>query len=322
MLSSNLLKARDSYLANCKSNGMSNGTVENYDRVIRMYMNSMERNGHVDPTPSSVADWKNELMGENSPYRVKVTTASGYINMLSSFFDWAKAMEILEKNPVLPTLKPPRRAVRNEMKRPYEHPMDEVDYTHIVYGDKPHHAKGETWKRNRAMYTVLLTTAIRNSELRSLTLDDVNFDGGYITIRHGKGDKMRFVAFPQVAKDAVKDYLDSGYRPKDVPSSAPLFGMKGTKKCADWHEIDRHTLSNLVERQVQRMTGKDGIRSHALRHASASIMLDKNMSMEEISTLLGHESVSTTALYAQRLRPTLPSEHANDVFSSFAPTLN
>lgn len=322
MLSSNLLKARDSYLANCKSNGMSKGTIENYDRVLRQYMESMERNGHEEPTPSSVADWKNELMDEESKYHVKVTTASGYINMLSSFFDWAKAMEILEKNPVLPTLKPPRRAVRNEMKRPYEHPMDEVDYTHIVYGDRPNHAKGETWKRNRAMYTVLLTTAIRNSELRSLTLDDVNFDGGYITIRHGKGDKMRFVAFPQVAKDAVKDYLDSGYRPKDVPSSAPLFGMKGNKKCEDWHEIDRHTLSQLVERQVQRMTGKDGIRSHALRHASASIMLDKNMSMEEISTLLGHESVSTTALYAQRLRPTLPSEHANDVFGSFSPVMN
>ena len=319
MLSEKLLKARDMYLANCRTNEMSKGTVENYARVIRLYMESMERNGHEEPTFQSVADWKIELMDDASQYKVKVTTASGYINMLSAFFDWAKAMEILEKNPVLPTLKPSRKAVRNEMKKPYQHPMDEIDYTHIVYGDKPSHAKSETWKRNRAIYTVFLTTAIRNSELRSLTLDDINFDDGYITIRHGKGDKMRYVAFPQVARDAVREYLDSGYRPKDVPSSAPLFGSKGNRFADGWHEMDRHTLSQLVERQVQRMTGKDGIRSHALRHASASIMLDKNMSMEEISSLLGHESVSTTALYAQRLRPTLPSEHANDVFCSIKP---
>ena len=319
MLDAKLLKARDSYLANCRTNEMSAGTVENYERVIRLYTESMERNGHTEPTIQSVADWKVELMDEKSPYHVKVTTASGYINMLSSFFKWAKDMEILEKNPVIPTLKPPRKAVRNEMKRPYQHPMDEVDYTHIVYGDRPDGMKRETWARNHAMYTVLLTTAIRNSELRSLTLDDVNFDGGYITIRHGKGDKLRFVAFPQVAKDAVKEYLNSGYRPDDVPSSAPLFGAKGSRHIDGWHEIDRHTLSQLVERHVKSMTGKDGIRSHALRHASASIMLDKNMSMEEISSLLGHESVSTTALYAQRLRPTLPSEHANDVFSSLNP---
>lgn len=319
MLDAKLLKARDTYLKNCRTNEMSEGTVENYNRVLRQYMESMERNGHTEPTIQSVADWKFELMDENSPYHVKVTTASGYINMLSAFFDWAKAMELLEKNPVLPTLKPSRKAVRNEMKRPYEHPMDEIDYAHIVYGDRPNHAKGETWKRNKAMYTVLLTTAIRNSELRSLTLDDVNFDDGYITIRHGKGDKMRYVAFPKVAQDAVQEYLDDGYRPKDIPSSAPLFGSKGNRFADGWHEIDRHTLSQLVERQVQRMTGKDGIRSHALRHASASIMLDKNMSMEEISSLLGHESVATTALYAQRLRPTLPSEHANDVFGSIKP---
>ena len=93
-----------------------------------------------------------------------------------------------------------------------------------------------------------------------------------------------------------------------------LFGIGDTAQ--EWHEMNRIALSNLIKRNISLMIGGEGVRSHALRHACASIMWDKGMSLEEISELLGHESVSTTEGYAERLRPAVPSSHANDLFSN------
>lgn len=63
-------------------------------------------------------------------------------------------------------------------------------------------------------------------------------------------------------------------------------------------------MSSLVERLVQKITGMPDIRSHALRHASASFMLTNNVPIDVVQQALGHQNISNTVIYAKRLTNT------------------
>lgn len=298
------------YIKNCKSNMMAEGTIENYERVCGLFRRHLVSNGFDEASIAAVASWKNEL----SDNGVKITTLAGYIGMLDTFFKWSVEMEMLEKNPCVPAVMPGRKAVKKVQKAPYSSLLNEQQFKDILTAAKPKGVPEAKWARNKAIITLLISTAIRNSELRALTLNDLDFVNGNIIIEHGKGDKRRVVAFPPVAQESVMEYLKSGYRPKNLAMSATIFGIGDT--ASEWHPMNRIALSNLIKRNIALMIGGEGVRSHALRHACASIMWDKGMSLEEISELLGHESVSTTEGYAERLRPALPSNHANELFAS------
>ena len=304
--------ALKAYIRNCRTNLMSPGTVENYERVCSLFGRHMAANGFTEASISAVSSWKNSLSDKG----IKITTLAGYMGMLDTFFSWAVEMEMLEKNPCVPAVMPSRKAVKKVQNQAYSSLLNESQFKAIITAERPKGVPGDKWARNKAIITILLSTAIRNSELRALTLNDLDFVNGNLIIEHGKGDKRRITAFPTIAQQAVKEYLASGYRPKNLPMSATLFGIGET--ASEWHEMNRIALSNLIKRNISLMIGGEGVRSHALRHACASILWDKGMSLEEISELLGHESVKTTEVYAERLRPALPSNHANNIFSEIA----
>lgn len=57
------------------------------------------------------------------------------------------------------------------------------------------------------MLKLILFTGIRNEELASLTLNDVDLDSMRIRIGHGKGDKDRYVLFPPYFRGELTQYI-------------------------------------------------------------------------------------------------------------------
>ena len=103
-------------------------------------------------------------------------------------------------------------------------------------------------------------------------------------------------------------------RPAGLPTSAVLFG-KGDDT-ASWVPFARTELSTLIERFTRACTGREeGVRTHALRHANASYLLDAGLSLDDIKDLLGHSNPQLTARYAERLRPMVPTDHATSAFA-------
>jgi site-specific recombinase XerD len=141
---------------------------------------------------------------------------------------------------------------------------------------------------------------------------DISFEKGTITVENGKGGKSRICAFPKIAQEAMREYLESGYRPHNLVETDYVFGTNED----GWKQFDRFTMSQLVQRNIRLITGRNDCRSHALRHASASWMLANGINMDSISSLLGHSSVATTAIYAERLNPSSPSSEANAAFDN------
>jgi site-specific recombinase XerD len=66
----------------------------------------------------------------------------------------------------------------------------------------------------RAVPEVLYSTGVRVSELVSLRLEDIDFDGRVIRVHKGKGGKDRIVLFGGKAAQAMRDYL--AWRPSQA----------------------------------------------------------------------------------------------------------
>jgi site-specific recombinase XerD len=227
------------------------------------------------------------------------------------FFRWACASPLIaiSENPVADGMIPKTK------RRPYEKLMDVDQIVSVLGGRRLENARrSPMWLRNNAMAVLFLETAIRTSELTALTLADLDFENALLTVRHGKGDKYRVVMFPQLAQDAVLDYLASGLRPSDLPDTAPLFGSCSPSR-PDWHPMARTQASDLIQRHIKSITGRDDVRPHALRHAAASAMLMQEAPTEDIQQILGHSCIQTTQRYIGLLRPEAAAKRMTGIFS-------
>jgi len=148
-------------------------------------------------------------------------------------------------------------------------------------------------KRNYAILLALARLGLRACEIVSLSLDDIDWDNGRVTIRC-KGGRWVQLPLPADVGEAIAIYLRSG-RPRCVcrhvflRHRAPIHGFS--------HSI---TVSTIVRRALIR-TGIESARkgAHLFRHTLATDLLREGASLDEIGELLRHRSPNTTALYAK-----------------------
>ena len=308
----NAEKALGLYLADCRTNHASELSVSAYSRVIGSYLAFCTSEGIAPEETASVSLYKISLGTQ-----IRLSTVQTYLVYLSAFFRFCADMGLIPANPVSRFVLPSAKKLKAERKPYGEKLLRESEIADLLDADRPHNMKQKTALRNKAIVSVLMMTGIRNSELRSLTPDDLFFgdeNTSHIVIRSGKGDKFRIVPFPDEAQQAVSAYLQSSERPEGLTGSDLLFGVGDTAD--DWHEINRDNLSVMVKRYVANATGHEGVRSHGLRHAFASELLTHDVSMQNIQTVLGHSSMMTTERYASMLRPESSAFSANNLFNN------
>ena len=150
--------------------------------------------------------------------------------------------------------------------------------------------------RGRRDYAILLLLArlgLRACEIVSLTLDDIHWQTGEITIR-GKGNRTALFPLPSDVGRAIAVYLK-----KDRPacSSRHVFiRMKAPRRGF----ANSEAISTIVARTLQR-AGIDSPHTgaHLFRHTLATQMLGQGSSLGDIAMLLRHRSLDTTTIYAK-----------------------
>jgi site-specific recombinase XerD len=148
-------------------------------------------------------------------------------------------------------------------------------------------------RRNHAILLLLARLGVRAGEVIKLSLDDIDWASGRITI-HGKGGRSAQLPLPADVGKALSAYLrrdrpPSASRRVFLRHRAPLTGFANSS-----------TLSSIVRRALKHA----GIESahtgaHVLRHPLATSMLRQGGSLDEIGELLRHQSPNTTAIYAK-----------------------
>lgn len=135
--------------------------------------------------------------------------------------------------------------------------------------------------RDYAIVTILAYAGLRISECLELRMGDISLAAREITVRHGKGDKMRVVYFGNKVANAVLEYLKS----HPATENPYLFPGRGD--------------SHLTRGQVNRIFNAHSasITPHTLRHFFCSNALENGYSIGELANQAGHSNVHTTLLY-------------------------
>jgi integrase/recombinase XerD len=148
-------------------------------------------------------------------------------------------------------------------------------------------------RRDYAILLLLARLGLRAGEISTLTLENLDWQAGLITVR-GKGGRDSPLPLPQEVGEALVAYLRNG-RPRSASRSvflrckAPVRSFRGAS-----------AIDSVVRKALAR-AGIDSPRkgAHQFRHSLASQMLRQGATLTEIGEVLRHRSPQTTAIYAK-----------------------
>ncbi|MEJ8824463.1 tyrosine-type recombinase/integrase [Variovorax humicola] len=152
--------------------------------------------------------------------------------------------------------------------------------------DLPSHLRGY------AMVRCLVDLGLREREVVSLELDDIDWEAGTLRICKGKSRRADVMPLPQTTGGAIAAYLRSG-RPTTVNRRvfvrhvAPLEEPIGP-------DVVRNTV-----RQAYLRCGLPYTRVHILRHTLARRLLETGGTLKEVADMLRHRALDTSMIYAK-----------------------
>jgi integrase len=148
-------------------------------------------------------------------------------------------------------------------------------------------------KRNYAVLLLLARLGLRACEIVSMSLDDIDWDDGRLTIRC-KGGRWAQLPLPADVGEAIAIYLRSG---RPCSSCRHVF----LRHRAPIHGFTQSTTVSAIVRRALIRAGIDSVRkgAHLFRHTLATDLLREGSSLDEIGELLRHRSPNTTAVYAK-----------------------
>ena len=143
-------------------------------------------------------------------------------------------------------------------------------------------------QRDKAILEVLYASGMRVSELVNVKISDINDEEIKVL---GKGAKERITRIGEYAKQALDLYLKDGYQSLNSQNSNYLFLNKNGGK------LTTRGIRYILDRIINKTSISKKISPHMLRHSFATHLLNEGCDILSVQELLGHESLSTTAIY-------------------------
>jgi len=129
--------------------------------------------------------------------------------------------------------------------------------------------------------TMLYTLGLRISELAGLKMSDIGQEWIRVV---GKGNKQRDLPLLGTTAKLLNKYVEENH-PKQY-----LF-EENSRKLSE--NSLRYTITKVFKRVALKVT------PHQLRHSYATVLLNNNARIADVSELLGHSSMATTQIYTK-----------------------
>lgn len=271
------MKYLEEYLTYLKiEKNYSDMTISSYRIDIEEFLNyvDVQRLNLVKIKYNDVHSFLKELNDKKDSN----STISRKISALRGFYKYLLKEEYCEKNPFslvsLPKKekKLPRFFYYNELES-----LLEVSDLSTPLG-----------QRDRLILEMLYATGVRVSELVNIKLNDI-FDHEIKVL--GKGNKERIVRFGTYALEILDMYLKDGYKKLNVKNIDYLFlNNRGD-------QLTTRGVKYILDKVIDKTSIDKKISPHMLRHTFATHLLNEGCDITSVSELLGHASLSATAIY-------------------------
>ncbi len=272
--------------------GMSLNTLEAYSRDLNRYMGNMEKRGIRDIQNIS-SDHVIGYLGGLKKSGLIPTSANRALAALRGFYKYLILQGTIKENPIAHIslaktwMHLPDTLSEDEM----ENLLNQPDVKHVL------------GRRDKAMMELLYATGIRVSELIMLTINNINWQTGYLIVM-GKGGKERIVPIGQVAYDHLSRYVDRE-RPVLLKgnSTTVLFlnrSGRGLTRQGFWKIVKKYAKKGGIMKKVY---------PHTFRHSFATHILERGGDLRSVQVMLGHSDISTTQIYTHVTRERMKDIH-------------
>jgi site-specific recombinase XerD len=140
---------------------------------------------------------------------------------------------------------------------------------------------------HRMVALVCYGAGLRITEAVTLRVCDIDSPRGVLRVEHGKGCKQRDVPLCSKLLGALRAW----WRQRR-PTGQYLFPGRGRRQ-----HITREAVANALGKARRRAGLHKRVSPHTLRHSYATHMIEGGADLRTVQLLLGHASVSSTALY-------------------------
>ena len=256
-------------------------TVRNYEKSLRdfeAYFKNRESHLSWESVDSDlIRDWMESMMDKGD----MASTVNNSLSAVRSFFRFALARGLVEKDPAYAVKGPKKRKPLPQYVRESE--MDRLIDLPEVWGDSMKVV------RARTIIILFYETGIRLAELVALDDQDVDFGMHQLKVT-GKRNKQRIIPFGAELEETLRHYMKQRDEQIVKQEQALLLNDKGQR-------ITRYQVASVVKRYLSLVTTLKKRSPHVLRHSFATAMLNNGAGLESVRKLLGHESVATTEIY-------------------------
>lgn len=272
--------------------GYSDETLISYGGDLKKFAQYMQRTDSEITWESVDRDLVREWMAELIEMGERPASVKRRLSAIRSFYRFLKRNGVVEVNPAAEVTGP---------KKPHTLPTflreEEIDrlFDIVNFGDTP------DGFRDRLILLTFYNTGIRLAELVGLNVEDVDLDSGQMRV-FGKRRKERIVPFGKELTENLRTYIYNMRAKTLDEQKQPLFTSAGKR-------IKRSYVQHMVHERLGAVTTLKKKSPHVLRHTFATVMLNHGADLESIKELLGHESLSTTAIYAHTTFAELKKEY-------------
>lgn len=257
----------EDYLASKALAGKSSETLKRYRYELSRLLSYVNK----ETTDVTSGDISTYLRAYKCIRKVSNQTLKNVRSVYSSFFAWMRDRDRITKNPILMV---EEIKVEKRIRKPF---TDE---------ERERMFRKCTTLRDKAMMEFLYSTAVRVSEMISLSISDVRFASQELLVV-GKGSKERRVYLNDKSNMYLREYLQS--RTDDNP--ALFVSQKSPHK-----RLSKTGVEDII-RRIGKLAGVSDAYPHRFRRTAATNALNRGMPVQEVAQLLGHEKLETTMIY-------------------------
>jgi site-specific recombinase XerD len=156
-------------------------------------------------------------------------------------------------------------------------------------------------QRNAVLLSVLYSSGARAQEICDLTMNDISFGNQTVIRLFGKGNKGRSVTIPENCATLLKKYLES----RNLIATGKESKVRHVFSSQTHEKMTIACVEEIVKKYVKlaKTEHPDKFRCssyspHSFRHSIAVHMLECGVPLPVIQAFLGHESISSTIIYA------------------------